>query len=151
MVAAHGVDDLLLLSVALHQLHADLDVGALHLAVDGLADVMEEAGSAGEPGIRAHLAGHVFGNARHFLGVFQDILAVGGAIVQAPHQLVQLGVDVRETQLDAGGFANLLEVLVHVHLDLFDHLLDAGGMDAAVGQKLQDGLAGHLAADGVEA
>ena len=38
-------------------------------------------------------------------------------------------------QLDAGGFADLLQVLVHVHLDLLDHFLDAGGVDAAVGQQ----------------
>ena len=49
------------------------------------------------------------------------------------------------------GLALLLDLLFQVGLDRLDDVLDAGRVDAPVGDELLDGQAGQLAADGVEA
>ena len=52
-------------------------------------------------------------------------------------------------QLEAGLVALLLDVLLHLLLDLDHHFLDAGRMDAAVGDQALEREAGDLPAVGV--
>ena len=53
--------------------------------------------------------------------------------------------------LEGGALALLLDDVIHLAAGLLHHVLDAGGMDAAVGDELLQGDSRHLAADGVEA
>ena len=56
MVGLDGVDDLRVLAVFLADVNTDLDVAALDLVVKGFADVMQQAGAAGQLDIDTQLA-----------------------------------------------------------------------------------------------
>ena len=86
-----------------------------------------------------------------FLGVLEDVLAVACPELELAQQLDELGMDVVDLELQDGVLALLLDFLFELLLDVFDDLLDAGGMDTAVDDQLLDGQPGHLAPDGVEA
>ena len=58
VVGVDGVDDFLALLVLPGQLHADGDMGAFDLVVDGLAQVVEQTGPLGGGDIDADLGGH---------------------------------------------------------------------------------------------
>ena len=60
-------------------------------------------------------------------------------------------MEVEEPELERGGFAFLADRVLHLGLDLLDDLLDAGGMDAAVGDQALDRLPRDLAAERIEA
>ena len=62
MVGVDGVDDGLALMVLPGQLHADGDVGALHLVVDGLAQIVEQSGPLGLGHVGADLGGQQAGD-----------------------------------------------------------------------------------------
>ena len=128
MVGVDGVDDGLALVVLPGQLHADGDVGALHLVVDGLAQVVEQSD-----------------------GVVEHVLAVAGAVAHPAQELHQLRVQAVDVGLKDGALALGLDGGVHLPLGLLHHLLDAGGVDAAVQDQLLQGQPGDLPADGVKA
>ena len=56
-----------------------------------------------------------------------------------------------DAQVDRRALADLDDLLLDLLLDLGHHLLDAGGMDAAVGHELVQGQTGDFAAHGIEA
>ena len=56
-----------------------------------------------------------------------------------------------DAQIDGRALADLDDLLLDLLLHLGDHLLDAGGMDSAVGDELMQRQTGDLAAHGVEA
>ena len=62
---------------------ADLHVAALDLVVKGLADVMQQAGAAGQLNVDAQFASHQAGQPGNFQRVVQHVLAVAGAVLQA--------------------------------------------------------------------
>ena len=68
-----------------------------------------------------------------------------------PTSFDQLRVEAVDPHLEAGALAFLLEVLVHVLLDLLHHLLDARRVDAAVGDEPLERQPRHLAAERVVA
>ena len=70
VVGLDGVEDVVPLLVLLAELHAQHDVGALVLVVQGLADVVEQARPLGGVDIQAQLRGHEAG----------DVPAPGGRI-----------------------------------------------------------------------
>jgi len=94
VVRGDGLDDPVGLAVLLGQLDAELGVGALDVPVDGLADVMEQAGAQGDVGVEPDLAGHHGRQHGHFLGVLQDVLAVARPVLELAQELDELGVDV---------------------------------------------------------
>ena len=61
VVGVDGVDDALALPVLPGQLHTDLHMGALHLMVDGLAQVVQQAGALGLGHVGADLGGQQAG------------------------------------------------------------------------------------------
>ena len=85
------------------------------------------------------------------LRVVQHVLAVAGAELQASHQAQHFGMEIEEPELEGGRLAFLADGLLHLGLDLLDDLLDAGRMDAAVGDQPLDRLARDLAAERIEA
>ena len=64
---------------------------------------------------------------------------------------IELGVEPLDAGVERGLVAGLVHLLADERLGLLEHLLDAGGMDAAVGDESLQGDAADLAADGVEA
>ncbi len=68
----------------------------------------------------------------NLLGVLQDVLTKRGAVAQGAEGLDDLGVQVVDAGVERGLLAGLLDALVHEGLGLLVHLLDAGGVDAAV-------------------
>ena len=146
MVGGDGVYHRLALPVLFGHVHANLHVGALHLVVQCLADVVEQASPLGHRGVKPQLAGHQAGQKGHFLRVVQHVLAVAGAVAQPAQQLHQLVVDAVDAHLQHGALALLLDGGLHLPAGLLHGLLDAGGVDAPVGDKLLQCDAGHLPA-----
>src|SRR5215813_1153954 len=136
VVALHRVDDLVGLAELLQDLAPELEVRALHLAVDRLADVVEEAGALGDLGVGAELGRHVRGEPGDLLGVLEDVLPVRGPVFEPPEQLDELGVEVRNRELERGGLSLVPDLLPELGADLLDDLLDPGRVDPAVHDEL---------------
>ena len=151
MVGGDGVDNRLALPVLPGHLHANLHVGALHLVVQSLADVMEQAGPLGHGGVQPQLAGHHAGEEGHLDRVVQDVLPIAGAVAQPAQELDQLVVDAVDAHLQHGTLALLLDGGFHLPAGLFHGLLNAGGVDAPVGDELLQGDAGHFPAHRLKA
>ena len=83
--------------------------------------------------------------------MLQKVLAVGGAVFHLSDHADQFGVQAVDAQVDRRAFADLDDLLLDLFLDLRHHLLDACGMDAAVGHELVQGQPGDFAAHGIEA
>ena len=150
MVALHPVDDGLVLPVLLQDLPAELEVRALLLAVDGLADVVQEPRSLGDGDVRAELAREVARGPADFLRMLEDALPVARAVLQPAEELHDLGVQVGDAELERRGLAGRLDVLPELLADLLDDLLDAGRVDAPVLDEALEGATRNLAADRVE-
>ena len=145
------MDDLLGLAVLAQQVDADLQVGAVHLAVDRLADVVQQAAAAGDGDVGLELGRHGAGEEGDLPAVLEDVLAVGGAVAQAAEELDQLRVHAGDAQLEQRRLPLLEDLLLELRLDLLDDLLDARRMDAAVDDQPLEGDPGHLAAERIEA
>ena len=139
-----------MLAVLAGQLRAQGDVGALLLVVNGLAQIMQQAGALGNLHIGAHFGGHEAGQVAYLDGVLEHVLPIAGAVFHAAQQAHDFGVQAMLAGLKDGLLAGFLDGLFHVALGLLHHLLNAGGVDAAVLQQLFNGQAGGLAADGVK-
>ena len=144
-------EDRLALAVLAQEVEAELEVRALQVAIDGLADVVEEGRAGRHLAVEAQLLRHDAGEERDFLRVVQDVLPVAGAELQSSHQPQHFGMQVEEPELEGGGFAFAADRLLHVRLHLLDDLLDPRRMDAAVGDETLDRLARDLAAERIEA
>ena len=151
MVRLDGVHDLGSLAEAAGQVGADDGVAALHLVVDRLAQVVQQAGALRRDGVQTQLGGHDAGEVGHLQRVVQHVLAVRGAVAQAAQRAHELGVQVVDAGVERGLLARFLDALVHERLGLAEHLLDARRMDAAVGHEVLHRHAADLATDRVEA
>ncbi len=151
MVRLDGVDDLRALAVATGEVGADDGVRALDLVVDRFAEVVQKAGALGRGLVEAELGGHDAAERGDLDGVREDVLAEGGAVAQRAQGLHELGVQVVDAGVEGGLLAGLADALVDEGLGLLVELLDAGGVDAAVGDEVLERDAGGLAANGVEA
>ena len=118
--------------------------------VDGLADIVQQARPGSKRHVGAHLGGHDAGQMRHLDGVVQHVLAVAGAVLHAAQIPDELMVQPMDAHLQHGGFAGLTDLVADLLLGLLHHLLDAGGVDAAVHDQLLEGDPGDLPADRVE-
>ena len=145
------MDDGLTLFILAGHVHADVDVRALDLVIERLADVVEQAGAAGHGGIKPQLGGHDAGQEGHLQRMVEHVLAVAGAVTQTPQQLDQLGMDAVHAGFDDGALAFLLDGGVHLAARLLDRLFNARGVDAAVRNQALQRNARHLAAHRLEA
>ena len=139
------------LAVAAGEVGADDRVRALDLVVDGLAEVVQEAGALGGRLVEAKLGGHDAAEGGHLDGVREHVLAEGGAVAQGAQGLHELGVQVMDAGVEGGLLAGLADALGDERLRLLVELLDTRRVDAAVGDEVLQGDAGGLATDGVEA
>src|SRR5215471_3855406 len=150
VVALHRVDDVVVLPELLQHLAAELEVRPLHLPVDRLTDVVQQAGPLGDIAVGAELRRHVGGEPRDFLGVLEDVLAVRGAVLEPPEKLDELRVEVRDRELQRRRLAFLADLFPQLGADLLYDLFDAGRMDAAVRDQLLQRHPGDLAAKRLE-
>ncbi len=120
------------------------------LVVGHLADVVEQTRTAGGLGVEAQLRGHDAGQVGRLACVLQEVLAVGGAVLHLADHTDQLGVQAVDAQVDGRALAHLDDLLLDLLADLRHHLLDAGGVDTAVGDQLVQGQTRDLAAHGIE-
>ena len=151
VVRLDGVDDLGALAVATGEVGTDDGVRALNLVVDGLADVVEQAGTLGGRRVEPELGGHDAAELGHLARVLEHVLTEGGAIAKSSEGLDDLGVQVVDAGVEGGLLAGLLDALPHECLGLLVHLLDARRVDAAVGDEVLEGHASGLATNGLEA
>src|SRR4029453_299809 len=133
------------------QLGPDDGVRSLDLVGEGLADVVQEPAPLGQGDVHAQLGGHDAGQVGGLDQVAEYVLAVGGAVLEPSQHADQLGVQVGDADLEAGVLAGPAHLPLDLLLGPFVGLLDAGRMDAAVGDQLLQGEAADLAPDRVEA
>ena len=150
VVRLDGVDDDGILLELPGKIRAQLNVAALYLVVNGLAQIMEQSGALGKRHVDAELGCHQARDVRDLDGVVQNVLTIGRAVFLAAQELDELGVQVVDAGLKRGAFALDLDGVVDLAAGLFDHVFDAGGMDAAVGDELFERQPRDLAADRVE-
>ena len=112
---------------------------------------MQKTRALGRGGVDAQLACHDAAEGRDLDAVLEDVLAEGCAVTQGTQHLDDLGVKVMDARVERGLLARLPHALVHERLRLFVHLLDARGVDAAVGYEVLERDAGGLSTHGVEA
>ena len=146
-----GVDDLFLFLVLPGVLHAQRHMGAFKLVIQRLADIVQQTRALGGMDVGAQLGGHHAGDMGHLNRVLQHVLAIAGAVMETAQQLLQLGMQAADAGLQHGALALGADDGIHLPLGLLHHLLDVGGMDAAVGDELLQCKACHLAAHRLEA
>ena len=112
---------------------------------------MEQAGTLCHGDVHAKLRGHQTGDMGNLNGVIQNVLTVRGTVLLASKNLDQLGVQIVNAGLIAGAFALFADSTVNFLARLFHHVLNAGGMNAAVHNELLQRQPGNLPANGVEA
>ena len=145
MVGHDGVENVAGFTEFLGQVRADDGVGAFDLVVNGLAKVVEQAGALGPFYVHAQFGGHDAGQGGHFQGVLEHVLGVAGAVLELAEQAHELGVDAVNAAVEGGLLADLTDLDVKFLLALLDDVLNAGGMDTAVGNEALQGHLGDLA------
>ena len=97
--------------------------------VKGLADVMQQTGTAGQLNIDTQLTGHQTGQPGHLERVAQDVLAEARAVLQAANELDKVGMQAVNAKLHDGLIAFALHLDFQLAAALVHGLLDAGRMD----------------------
>ena len=124
-------------------------MAAFDLVVNSLAQVMEQTGTLGSGHIGAQFGGQQAGDMGDFDGMVQHVLTVTGAVMHPAKQLDFLWVQAVDVGLQYSPFPFCLDDLFHLAFGLLHHLLDAGRVDAAVGDEPFQCDAGDFPTDGV--
>ena len=138
-----AVDDLERQVVPLGDLGADGRVRALDLVVDRLADVVQQAAHLGDLDVGADLGRDDRGEVARLDRVVEHVLAVARAVLEPAEQLDDLGGQARDAGLVGGRLAGLAHDEVDLGARLGDDLLDAAGVDPAVGDELGERRSGR--------
>ena len=133
VVRLDAVHDRLRLVHAPREVGADDRVRTLDLVVDRLAEVVEQAGALRELDVDAELGGHDAGEVADLERVLEHVLAVAGAVLQAAEGADELRVQPVDSAVEGRLLAGLVDGLADELLGLVEHLLDAGRVDAPVG------------------
>ena len=131
-----GVDDVIPLLILPGELHAQSHMGALHLVVHGLAQIVEQSCPLGGLDISAQFRRHHAGNVADLDGVLQHILTVAGPVMETAQHLHQLRVQVPHAALKGGALTLRFDGGIHLTAGLFHHLLNVSRMDTPVGDEL---------------
>ena len=122
-------------SVLFSKLHSQQGMAELGLFIGHFTDIVEKPGPFSQFGIHAELGGHDTAKIGHFPAVHEQVLAVGRAETHLAYYAYQLLMQPMDTQLDHRALPDLHDLLFDLFAGLFHHLLDAGGMDASVGNQ----------------
>ena len=151
VVGGDGADHLGLLPEAPRQVRPDGGVGPLDLMIDGLAEVVQQAGPPRQLLVQPQLRGDGPGYVGHLEAVGERVLSVAEAELELSQGADQLRVHVLDPHLQDGGFPRREDVLLDVPRGFVDQLLDTRGVDAPVLDEALQGPSRDLPADGVEA
>ena len=151
MVSLDSVDDNGLLTITAGKLGADDGMRALDVVVDCLAKVVQQAGALGGHNVQAKLGSHHAAQVRDFEGVLKHVLTKRSTVAQGTKGLDDLGMQVVNAGIEGSLLASLAHALLNQVGSLVIHLLDAGRVNAAVGDEVLEGDTGGLATDRVEA
>ncbi len=94
--------------------------------------------------IETQFGGHDTAEVADFHRMLQDVLGIAGAELQLAQELDQLRVEPVHPGVEGGLLAGLPDIYLQFLGNLFDNLLDAPGMDAAVGDEPFQAAPGHL-------
>ena len=145
------MNDLGVFFVLAAYVNADLYVRTFDLVVKSLTDIMEQACASCKGCVNAKLACHDSGEVGYLDGVAEYVLAVGSSVLQSAYQADKLVVEAVDVGLHNCALAFLADTLLDFLACLFDGLLNAGGVDAAVLNEPFKGDTRDLAANLVEA
>jgi hypothetical protein len=145
------LQDRFCLAVLPQKIESELEVRALQVPVDGLANVVQECCPRGDVAVEPELLRHDARKKRDFLRMTEDILPVARTELQPPHQAQHFGMQVVQPELECGRFPLLADGFLHVRFDFFDDLLDPRRMDAPVSDQALNSLPRDLAAERIEA
>ncbi len=151
VVADHAVDHGLGEAVALEELATDDGVRPFDLVVDGLADVVQQAGPLDRLLVVARFRGEHPRDVRDLDRVAEHVLSERRPEVQAAEVLHEIRMERADPDLVDGGLASLLDRLVDLRARAAHRLFDARRVDAAVDEEPLEGPFRDLAPDGVEA
>ena len=115
-MARHRVEHDAGLVEALEEVGADGGVAAFDVVVDGLADVVEQAGPAGDGAVQAQFVRHHLGQEGHLDAVSQDVLAVAGSEAQGAQEAQHLVGQAADVRLDGRILAKLEDLVVDLVL-----------------------------------
>src|SRR5438552_9746753 len=135
VVGGDRVHDLGGLAVLPRDLPADDGVGALDLVGERLADVVEERRAPRLLLVEPELGRHRASDERRLDRVHEHVLRIAVAVLEHADQLHELGMDAVHADLEHRPLTGLADRLFQLLLRLADHLLDAPGVDAPVGQQ----------------
>src|SRR5437773_11177943 len=151
VVGRDAIDDDGVLTVLRRHLDAQLDVRAVVLVREHLADVVQQGAALGELDVVLLLGRHDAGEPGDFLRVLQDVLPVRGAVAHPPHQLHELGVHALDARLIHRLLARLDDAGLDLGPALRDDFFDPPRVNAPVGDETLEREPTHLAPHGVEA
>ena len=151
MVGLDGVDNLRTLAVSAGELSADNRVRALDLMVNGLAKVVEKAGALSGSLVKTELGSHNPAKSGNLDRVGKDVLTERGAVTKGTESPYKLGVKVVDAGVESSLLSSLTDALVDKRFSLLIELLDAGGVNTAIGDEVLESHASRLATDRVEA
>src|SRR5438876_571439 len=151
VVRGDAVDHRRMLAVLGRDFHAQLDVRAIMLVRENLADVMQQRAAFGELGVELQLGGDDPRKPGDFLRMLEDVLPVRRAVAHPADELHELRVHPLDARLVHRLLAGLDDRRFDLDARLLDHFLDAARVDAPVGDQSLQREATHLAAYGVEA
>ncbi len=151
MVSLDSVDDNGLLAITTGELGADDGMRALDVVVNCLAQVVKQTGALGGHNVQAKLGSHHAAEIRDLEGVLKHVLTKRGTVAQGTKGLDDLGVQVVDASIEGSLLASLAHALLNQVGSLVIHLLDAGRVNAAVGDEVLEGDTGGLTTDRVEA
>ena len=151
MVRPNRVEDVGTFAGLFSQLHAQEGVRQLAFLVADFSNVVEQACALRGFGVEAQFRSHGGAEVRDFTAVLKQVLPVRGAVLHAAHHPDELALHVVDAQVNHRALSGLGDFLFNFLSDLVHHLLDAGRVDAAVGDKLMQAEAGDLTAHWVEA
>ena len=123
---------------------------ALDLVRDRLPDVVQDRGALRRLHVRVELGRHQPDQVDDLERVLEHVLPVARPVVETAEQLDDLLVELAAVGLEDRLLARLDDVLLDLGLGLVVHLLDAGRLDAAVLDELEQRDLRDLAADRVE-
>ena len=151
VVRGDGVDHLGRHAVAPGKLGPQHGVGAFHVVIHGLAQVVQQPGGLRDIHVRAQLRGQHARQVRHFHGVLELVLPVGGAELESAEHLHDLWVQPGHASIVGGLLAGIRDDAFHFLLLLLEDLFDVRRVDAAILHQLGQRAAGNLTPHRVEA
>ena len=151
MLRGDAVDHVLGLAATPDQFRADDGVRAFHFMINGLSDVVQQAGPLGSGDVQAEFRGHQSHQLRNFDGMIEDVLREAVPETQPAQQLDDFHLHRRQPQLEDRLFAAAQNGFVHFLRNFGHDFLDARGMDAPVENQPLHGFTGNLAPHGIEA